>query len=133
MGKPRLVPIPVIRDARGAIAVLQDGPSLPFGVKRVYFLFDLQSGSDRGEHAHRRLEQMIIAVSGSVVVRVTDGTKSYDFSLSSPHQGLYLPPGLWRSLSKFSGGTVILVLASLVYDESDYIRNWEEFLAWKSR
>lgn len=123
--------IPSILDDRGALAVLEY-PSLPFEIKRLYFLYDLRAGSTRGSHAHKNLSQIFIAVSGALTITLDDGKETpSSWRLHSPTKALLLPPGYWRTLSGFAEGTVCLVLASFPYDPEDYIRNYEEFLAWK--
>lgn len=124
--------VPVIRDRRGTIGVIEPSGMLPFDMKRVYYLFDVATGSSRGAHAHKTLSQLLIAVAGSVVVTLTDGDSESEFLLGDPCVALHIPPGYWRSLSQFSEGCVLLVIASAEYSESDYIRQWEEFIAWRN-
>ena len=118
-------------DRKGNLTVVQNGETLPFDVKRVYYLYDVPGGESRGAHAHRELEQLIVAASGSFTVTLDDGKSKRSFFLNRPYQGLYVKPGLWRDLCDFSSGAVCMVLASEVYDAADYIRNYQEFLEYK--
>ena len=111
---------------KGNISVAQNMKDIPFEVKRVYYLYDVPGG-----HAHYELKQLIIAASGSFDVMIDDGNVKRTFTLNRPYQGLLIAPGLWRELNNFSSGSVCLVLASMEYDEADYIRNYEEFIAYK--
>ena len=125
-------------DRKGNLTVVQNGGStdsptgtLPFDVKRVYYLYDVPGGEERGAHAHRDLSQLIIAASGSFTVTLDDGKCKRSFFLNRPYQGLYVKPGLWRDLGDFSSGAVCMVLASDVYKADDYIRTYEEFLQFR--
>lgn len=130
---PRILDVPIIRDERGALAVFESG-SFGIPLERVYFLFDVQAGSQRGAHAHKELTQVILAPSGSFSVKVDDGAEfQATFDMRDPSKGLLIPPGIWRELVDFSSGAVCLVLASAAYDESDYFRKFDEFLLWKSQ
>lgn len=118
-------------DRKGNLTVVENGATLPFDVKRVYYLYDIPGGEGRGAHAHRELEQLIIAASGSFTVTLDDGMNKRSFFLNRPYQGLYVKPGLWRDLVDFSSGAVCMVLASEVYLKEDYIRDYDEFLSFK--
>lgn len=118
-------------DRKGNLTVVENGVTLPFDVKRVYYLYDVPGGESRGSHAHRQLEQLIIAASGSFTVVMDDGTNKKSFFLNRPYQGLYVKPGLWRDLVDFSSGAVCMVLASEVYQKEDYIRDYQEFLEFR--
>ena len=116
----------------GNLSVVENGSTLPFDVKRVYYLYDIPGGEDRGAHAHREMEQLIIAASGSFTVTLDDGKCKRSFFLNRPYQGLFVKPGLWRDLIDFSSGAVAMVLASDVYKKEDYIRDYNEFTEYKS-
>ena len=119
-------------DDRGNITVVENGKTVPFNVKRAYYLYDVPGGGSRGSHAHKELQQLIIAASGSFDVTLDDGNVKRTFTLNRPYQGLLVVPGIWRDLNNFSAGSVRLVLASQKYDESDYIRSYDDFLKWKN-
>lgn len=123
-----MIDIPVIREPRGNLAVVEQLREIPFEIARSYWLFDVPAGSHRGGHAHRRLQQLIIALSGSFDVVLDDGKERRVISLNRPDRGLYLPKGIWRELENFSAGAVCLVLASEPFDEEEYIRDYDEFL-----
>lgn len=117
---------------RGNITVVENGITVPFDVQRVYYLYDVPGGEERGGHAHRELRQLIVAASGSFDVTIDDGKLKRTFTLNRPYVGLLIVPGIWRELSNFSSGSVCLVLASLPYDENDYIRNYNDFKKFKN-
>ena len=119
-------------DRKGNISVVENGRDVPFNVKRTYYLYDVPGGESRGGHAHKELRQLIIAASGSFTVTLDDGHVKRTFTLNRPYQGLYVVPGIWRTLDDFSSGAVCLVLASEKYDASDYIRDYQEFLKYKN-
>lgn len=119
-------------DRKGNISVVENGRDVPFNVKRTYYLYDVPGGESRGGHAHKELRQLIIAASGSFTVTLDDGHVKRTFTLNRPYQGLYVAPGIWRTLDDFSSGAVCLVLASEKYDASDYIRDYNEFLEYKN-
>lgn len=118
-------------DRKGNLTVVQNGDTLPFDVKRVYYLYDVPGGESRGAHAHRDLSQFMVAASGSFRVTLDDGKVKRSFFLNRPYQGLYVKPGIWRDLDDFSSGAVCMVLASDVYKKEDYIRNYDEFLEFR--
>ena len=120
-------------DRKGNLTVVENGETLPFDVKRVYYLYDVPGGESRGSHAHKELEQLIVAASGSFTVTLNDGQDKCSFFLNRPYQGLYVKPGMWRELSDFSSGAVCMVLASEVYQEDDYIRDYECFLKFRNQ
>lgn len=120
-------------DRKGNLTVVENGTTLPFDVKRVYYLYDVPGGESRGAHAHKELEQLIVAASGSFTVTLDDGKDKRSFFLNRPYQGLYVKPGLWRDLGDFSSGAVCMVLASEVYQKEDYIRDYSEFLEFRSQ
>lgn len=119
-------------ERKGSLSVFENGVTLPFHVKRIYYLYDVPCGESRGSHGHKALEQVIIAASGSFSVTLDDGLEKKTFVLNRPDEGLYVSPGMWRDLDGFSSGAVCLVLASELYDEQDYIRDYQEFLKFKN-
>ena len=123
-----LIDMPKIVDARGNLSFIEGGVHIPFDIKRVYYLYDVPGGSDRGSHAHKNLHQFIVAMSGSFDVVLDDGKEQKRFHLNRSYYGLYVCPMMWRHLDNFSSGAVCMVLASAHYDVADYIRNHEEFL-----
>ncbi|MFH6966720.1 sugar 3,4-ketoisomerase [Flavobacterium sp. FlaQc-28] len=125
-----LVKIPVVEDLSGNLAFIQNG-ILPFEFKRVYYLFDVPSTAFRGGHSHIDQHEVLIALSGSFEVIVNDGNEKKSYLLNKPNVGLHLPNGIWRELENFSSGSVCLVLASDVFEEMDYIRDYETFLKSK--
>ena len=124
-----LIDLPKIQDPRGNLSFIENANHIPFDIKRVYYLYDVPGGSDRGSHAHRKLRQFIVAMSGSFDVMLDDGERSQRFHLNRPHFGLYVCPMMWRYLDNFSSGAVCLVLASESYSADDYIRDYDEFIA----
>lgn len=116
----------------GRLSIIQNDISAPFEVKRVYFIYDVPGGESRGGHAHRRLHQLIVAVSGSFTVTLDDGTRKRQVMLNRPNMALEIVPGIWRTVEDFSSGAVCLVLASEKYEEADYIRLYDEFLELKT-
>lgn len=120
-------------DRRGNLTVVENGKTLPFDVKRVYYLYDVPGGESRGAHAHKELSQLIIAASGSFTVTLDDGECKRSFFLNRPYQGLYVKPGMWRTLEDFSSGAVCMVLASDVYKKEDYIRDYNEFIEFRNK
>ncbi len=124
---PTILPLPRITDPRGNLTFVEGRRHVPFEIQRVYYLYDVPGGESRGGHAHRELEQFIIAASGSFEVVLNDGVAEQTFFLNRSYYGLYVPRMYWRELRNFSSGSVCLVLASLPYDESDYYREFAEF------
>lgn len=118
----------VLGDDRGSLVSLEELGNIPFEIKRVYYIFDTKSQISRGFHAHKKLEQMAICVKGSCRIVLDDGQSRESVVLDSPEQGLYINNNKWREMHDFSKDCVLLVLASNIYDESDYIRDYEEFL-----
>lgn len=125
----RIVELPKVSSTKGNLTFVEANRHIPFGIERVYYLYDVPGGEDRGAHAHRSIEQFIIAASGSFDVVVKDADVERRFSLRRSWYGLYVPTMLWRDLVEFSSGSVCLVLASAHYDEDDYIRDWDQYRA----
>jgi len=125
----RLMDLPKISDPRGNLSFIEAGKDIPFDIKRVYYLYDIPGGSDRGSHAHKNLHQFIVAMSGSFDVLLDDGTNKKRFHLNRSYNGLYVCPMMWRYLDNFSSGAVCMVLASSYYDEADYIRDYSDFIS----
>jgi len=124
----RLIDLPKISDPRGNLTFIEGNHHTPFDIKRVYYTYDVPGGSDRGAHAHKRLHQLIIAMSGSFDVVLDDGFETKRFHLNRSYFGLYVCPMMWRELDNFSSGSVCLVLASELFDPDDYYRDYEPFL-----
>lgn len=122
-----IVELPKIHNRAGNITVLENNIHVPFEVKRVYYLYDVPGGEDRGGHAHENLQQFIIAVSGAFEVLIDDGINKKIVHLNRPYIGLHIVPGIWRELLNFSSGSICMSLASELYDEKDYIRDYETF------
>ena len=131
VGECQMINIRRYSDSRGYLSVVENDIDIPFEIKRIYYLY-LVPEVARGAHAHKKLQQLLIATSGSVEVVMDDGTNKKSFMLDKPWKGLLVPPGLWRDLENFSGGAVMLCLASEKYDAEDYIRDYNEFLAYKN-
>lgn len=118
-------------DQKGNLSVVENGRMVPFDIRRVYYLYDIPGGESRGAHAHKELFQLLIAASGCFDVTLDDGIVKRTFTLNRPYQGLLIVPGIWRELNNFSSGSVCLVLASQLYNENDYIRDYNDFLNYK--
>jgi dTDP-4-dehydrorhamnose 3,5-epimerase-like enzyme len=126
----KLINIPKIEDPRGNLSVIEHDV-VPFDIKRVYYLYDVPAGAERGGHAHKKLQQFLVALSGSFDVILHDGQHEKLVTLNKPFQGLLITNGIWRELKNFSSGAVCLVIASAVFEEEDYIRTFSEFLQSK--
>lgn len=124
----RIIDLPKISDPRGNLTFIEGGQHIPFEIKRIYYLYDIPGGADRGAHGHRLLQQFIIAMSGSFDIVLDDGFETRTIHMNRSYYGLYVPPMMWRDIINVSSGAVLLVLASRKYEESDYFRNYEEFL-----
>lgn len=130
LAQSRIIDLPRISDptGRGNLTFIEGERHIPFSVRRVYYLYDVPGGETRGGHAHKQLQQLIIAASGSFRLSLDDGYQRREFFLNRSYYGLYVPPMLWRELYDFSSGSVCLVLASAQFDEADYFRDYSEFL-----
>ncbi|MEQ1636921.1 MAG: FdtA/QdtA family cupin domain-containing protein, partial [Methylococcales bacterium] len=124
----KIIDLPKITDPRGNLTFVESGNHIPFDIQRVYYLYDVPGGSERGGHAHKELHQLIIAMSGSFDVLLDDGKEKKRVHLSRSYYGLYVCPMIWRELDNFSSGSVCMVLASNKYDEADYYRDYVEFM-----
>ncbi|WP_020676427.1 sugar 3,4-ketoisomerase [Geopsychrobacter electrodiphilus] len=125
----KTIVLPKISDPRGNLTFIENDKHIPFNIQRVYYLYDVPGGAERGGHAHKGLNQLIIAMSGSFDVLLDDGKEQKRFHLNRSYQGLYVCPMVWRELDNFSSGSVCMVLASNLYDEADYYRDYDEYLA----
>ncbi len=128
VNKCMMVDLPKISDPRGNLTFIEGNRQVPFDIQRVYYLYDVPGGSERGGHAHKALHQLIIAISGSFDVVIDDGKEKKRLHLSRSYNGLYVCPMIWRELDNFSSGSVCMVLASNKYDESDYYRDYGQFM-----
>lgn len=126
-----IMELPQVHSVAGNITAIENNKNIPFSVKRIYYLYDIPGGEDRGAHAHKNLQQFIIAASGSFDVTLDDGLNKRTISLNHPNRALHLVSGIWRELSNFSSGAICLVLASEKYDEADYIRDYDMFQIFK--
>lgn len=124
-----MIELPVVENPQGHLTYVEELRHVPFPIARVYYLYDVPEGAARGGHAHRELEQLIIPIGGSFDVIVDDGSERRRITLDNPRLGLHLPRMIWRELESFSAGSFCLVLASAYYDEADYFRDYDEFLA----
>jgi dTDP-4-dehydrorhamnose 3,5-epimerase-like enzyme len=124
----KIIDLPKISDNRGNLTFIESTKHIPFDIARVYYLYDVPGGAERGGHAHKELHQLIIAMSGSFDVVLDDGKEKRRFHLNRSYYGLYVCPMMWRELDNFSSGSVCMVLASNYYDESDYYRDYQDFL-----
>ena len=127
-----LISIPKIEDNRGNLSVIEHDV-IPFEIKRVYYLYDVPAGAERGGHSHIDQKEFLVALSGSFDVVLNDGQNQQIVTLNKPYEGLLINQGIWRELNNFSSGSVCLVIASAVYDEGDYIREFDEFLKYKGK
>ena len=130
MDKINLISLPKIEDRRGNLSVIEKD-TIPFEIKRVYYVYDIPSGAERGGHSHKDLQEFLVAISGSFDVVLNDGISERVVTLNKPNVGLLIPTGIWRELKDFSSGAVCLVVASDVYIEDDYIRDFDEFISLK--
>lgn len=127
-----ILPLNKIHNRAGNITIVEGNRNVPFDVKRIYYLYDIPGGEDRGGHAHKKLKQLIVAASGSFNVLLDDDINKKIVTLNRPDYGLLVVPGIWRELMEFSSGSICLVLASEIYNELDYIREYSEFKTYKN-
>jgi len=127
----RLIDFPRISRPQGNLSAVEGGNQIPFPIARVYHLYDVPGGETRGGHAHKELQQIIVSAMGSFTIEVDDGSNKKSFRLNRAYYGLYVPRLIWREIVDFSSGGICLVLASLPYDENEYIRTYDEFLQYK--
>ncbi len=130
---PVIIDLPKLTDPRGNLTVVEGHQVLPFDINRVYYLYDVPAGEERGGHSHKQCYEFLIAISGSFDVTLDDGTAKRTVTLNRPYKGLLIVPGIWRTLENFSHGSVCLVIASDHYNEDDYVRDYDEFVALKAR
>ena len=126
-----IIELPRLKNRAGNITVVNNNDNIPFEVKRVFYIYDIPGGEDRGAHAHKDCHQFLVAVSGSFEVEMDDGINKRTVTLNRPYYGLHIPPGIWAAEKGFSSGSVCLVLASHTFDEKDYIRDYPNFLEYK--
>ncbi len=129
--KAEIIDLPRILDARGNLSFIEEERHIPFKIARAYWIYDVPGGENRGEHAHKELNQLLVALSGSFTVMLDDGRDRREVFLNRPYRGLIVPAGIWHHLHDFSSGAVAMSLASDIYNEADYIRNYDDFLNWK--
>jgi len=128
LSEVKIIDLPKIADPRGNLTFIEGRRHVPFDIKRVYYLYDVPGGAERGGHAHKKLEQYIIAMSGSFDVLLDDGYEKKKVHLNRSYYGLYVCSMIWREIDNFSSGSVCMVLASDYYEEADYFRDYDEFL-----
>ena len=128
----KIVELPIVHNDAGNITVLENSSEIPFDIKRVYYLYDVPMGAERGGHGHHQLQQYVVAASGSFTFMLDDGTNKKEVFLNHPNKALHIVPGIWREMRDFSSGSVCLVLASMEYTEEDYMRDYNEFLNFRS-
>lgn len=127
----KIIELPKVSDPRGSLTYVENHNQIPFDIKRIYYIYDVPGGSERGSHAHKDLQQLIIAMSGSFDVVLDDGREKKRFHLARSYYGLYVCPMIWRQLDNFSSGSVCVVLASNLFNDDDYYRDYDEFLRVK--
>ena len=133
MDAVRIIQLPKVLDKRGNLSIIEELKNIPFTIERTYWIYDVPGGELRGGHAYRENEEFIVALSGSFDVILDDGNERKTFSLNRSYYGLYVPKGLWREINNFSTNSLALILSSTVYEEKDYIRDYNDFLKMKRR
>lgn len=133
MDAVRIIQLPKVLDKRGNLSIIEELKNIPFTIERTYWIYDVPGGESRGGHAYRENEEFIVALSGSFDVILDDGNEQKTFSLNRSYYGLYVPKGLWREINNFSTNSLALILSSTVYEEKDYIRDYNDFLKMKRR
>ena len=133
MDAVRIIQLPKVLDKRGNLSIIEELKNIPFTIERTYWIYDVPGGESRGGHAYRENEEFIVALSGSFDVILDDGNERKTFSLNRSYYGLYVPKGLWREINNFSTNSLALILSSTVYEEKDYIRDYNDFLKMKGR
>lgn len=133
MDAVRIIQLPKVLDKRGNLSIIEELKNIPFTIERTYWIYDVPGGESRGGHAYRENEEFIVALSGSFDVILDDGNERKTFSLNRSYYGLYVPKGLWREINNFSTNSLALILSSTVYEEKDYIRDYNDFLKMRRR
>jgi len=128
-----IIHLPRIHDRAGNITPVENQLHIPFDVKRIYYLYDIPGGESRAAHGHKELEQFMVAASGSFDITIDDGKNKKTIQLNRPYLGLHIKPGIWRDISNFSSGAICLVLASTIYTEDDYLRDYSQFVAFREQ
>lgn len=128
----QLVDLPIVHTEKGNITVLENQINIPFDIKRIYYLYDVPMGAERGGHGHYELQQYVVAASGSFTFVLDDGRNKKEVFLNHPNKALHIKPGIWREMKAFSSGSICLVMASIEYNERDYIRDYTEFLKYRN-
>lgn len=131
MSKNRIINLPKIGDERGNLSIIEQNKQIPFEIKRVHWIYDVPGGVDRGGHAYKETEEFIVALSGSFDVVIDDGNEKKTYSLNRSYFGLYIPKGMWRTMTNFSTNSLALVLSSTEYDENDYVSDYKEYKVWR--
>jgi dTDP-4-dehydrorhamnose 3,5-epimerase-like enzyme len=131
MTTPTIINLPKFEDPRGNLTFIEQENHIPFAIKRVYWIYDVPGGQERGGHAFKEQQEFIVALSGSFDVVVDDGNEKQAYNLNRSYYGLYIPAGLWRQMQNFSTNAVVLVLSSTFFSEEDYIRDYDDFLKWR--
>jgi dTDP-4-dehydrorhamnose 3,5-epimerase-like enzyme len=126
-----IIALPRFHNRSGSITSVQNGIDLPFNIKRIYYLYDIPGGESRGAHGHKKMEQLVVAASGSFDITINDGRSKKTVQLNKPNLALHIRPGIWRDITNFSSGAICLALASSLYDEMDYMRDYELFRKYK--